>query len=139
VFLDAAYIRMPFSTCWCVFRFPAELGHAAEAAYRQQVRQIWPELADEGTWQRGVRHAVAAWTMSSMWWLLDRSLAGNEPMDPDQASPRTRQLMRHRWRVLAGELDSSGDLPALAALMRSALSATDHWQAEDLPLYPALR
>jgi len=30
VFLDAAYLRMPFTSCWCVFRLPAELAAAAE-------------------------------------------------------------------------------------------------------------
>jgi hypothetical protein len=47
--------------------------------------------------------------------------------------------MRHRWRVLLGELDRSGELPALAGLTRSLLAATDGWQAPDLPLYPAFR
>src|SRR5271166_40016 len=46
-FLDAAYIRMPFSTCWCVFRLPAELAAAAEAAYRSAVCTVRPALADD--------------------------------------------------------------------------------------------
>lgn len=139
VFLDAAYIRMPFSTCWCVFRMPASLAGDVESAYRREVCVVWPELADDGVWQPGVRRAVAAWTMSSMWWLLRRSLAGDAPLDDERTSPTTRQLMRHRWRVLAGELESAGELPALAGLARSLLAGTESWQAPELPLYPALR
>jgi hypothetical protein len=139
VFLDAAYIRMPFATCWCVFRLPGPLADAAEMAYRRQVSATWPALADDAAWQAGVRLAVAAWTLSATSWLLRRSLRGNVPMHPDRPAPRTRTLMRFRWQSLAAELEQTGELPATAALMRRLLTATDGWQAEDLPIYPAFR
>jgi hypothetical protein len=140
VFLDVAYLRMPFSTCWCVFRLPAGLGEAAETRYRQQVSRIWPDLADDAVWQPGVRRAVAAWTMSSMWWLLRRALEADSSMNDEVAqAPHTRQLMHYRWHALAAELDVAGDLPAVAELCRSLLAATASWQAEPLPLYPAFR
>ena len=138
-FLDAAYITMPFSTCWCVFRFPPELSAEAEAAYREQVCAVWPDLADDAVWQPGLRRAVAAWTMSSTSWLLRRAVAADVPMNTEQPSPHTRQLMRHRWQSLLAELEPAGDLPAIAALVRSLLAATVGWHAPDLPLYPAFR
>ncbi|HEY2078681.1 MAG TPA: phosphotransferase [Streptosporangiaceae bacterium] len=136
-FLDAAYITMPFSTCWCVFRFPPGLSAEAEAAYREQVSSVWPELADDAVWQPGMRRALAAWTMSATSWLLRRSLAADVPMNSEQPSPRTRQLMRYRWQSLLAELEPGGDLPAIAALVRSLLAATAGWHAPELPLYPA--
>ena len=140
VFLDAAYLRMPFSTCWCVFRLPPGLRAAAEARYRAQVTRIWPELADDGTWERGVRRAVAAWSLGSMWWLLGRALTADASLEPDAvAAPRTRQLMRHRWLVLAGELDAGGEFPAISAMARALLAATADWHVGELPLYPAFR
>jgi len=140
VFFDVAYLRMPFSTCWCVFRLPVRLRDAAEERYRAQVVRIWPPLADDRTWRRGVRNAVAAWSLSSMGWLLGQALAGDVSLEPDAvAAPRTRQLMRHRWQVLAGELEAAGELPAIAAMARALLTATVGWHAEELPLYPALR
>jgi hypothetical protein len=140
VFLDAAYLRMPFSTCWCVFRLPPGLRDAAEARYRAQVVRIWPELADDGTWQRGMRRAVAAWSLHSMGWLLGQALNADISLEPDAvAAPRSRQLMRHRWQVLAGELEAGGEFPAISALARALLAATVGWQAAELPLYPALR
>jgi hypothetical protein len=139
VFLDVAYLRMPFSTCWCVFRLPTELAVAAEDAYRREASLALPELADDVVWRTGVLRAAAAWTLSSMSWLLRRCLRGDASMNPDAAvSPRTRQLMRYRWQWLAAELDAAGDLPVIAALMRSLLAATERWHAPDLPLYPAL-
>jgi hypothetical protein len=139
VFMDAAYIRMPFSTCWCVFRLPAELSQAAEARYRAAVSSVWSELADDAVWQPGMRRAIAAWTMNSMGWLLRRSLEGDPPLDEVRTSPRARQLIRHRWQVLAGELEAADDLPALAAFARALLAATAAWQVAELPLYPAFR
>jgi Phosphotransferase enzyme family len=139
VFLDAAYIRMPFSTCWCVFRMPAELSQAAEARYRTAVCAAWPGLADDAVWQPGIRRGIAAWTMNSMSWLLGRALKGDPPLDAERTSPRARQLIRHRWQVLAGELEAANDLPSLAEFARSLLSATAGWHAGELPLYPAFR
>jgi hypothetical protein len=138
-FLDAAYIRMPFSTCWCVFRLPADLAAAAETVYRDQIARVHPALADDVTWAAGVRCAVAAWSLSSMYWLLPQSIEQDRPMDAVRESPRRRQLIRHRWQVLAAELETAGELPALAELTRSLLAATEHWQAAELPLYPAFR
>lgn len=140
VFLDAAYLRMPFSTCWCVFRLPPELRDAAEARYRAQATRIWPELTDDGTWEQGVRRAVVAWSLNSMWWLLGRALTTDASLEPDAvAAPRTRQLMHHRWQVLEGELEASGEFPVISAMVRALLAATADWHADELPLYPALR
>jgi hypothetical protein len=139
VFLDVAYIRMPFATCWCVFRLPGELADAAESAYRRQLTGTWPALADDAAWQAGVRLGVAAWTLSATSWLLRRSLRGNAPMHPERTSPRTRTLMRFRWQSLGGSLEREGQLPAVAELMRRLLTATESWEAGDLPVYPAFR
>jgi hypothetical protein len=139
VFLDAAYIRMPFSTCWCVFRLPSELAAEAEAVYRGQVTRVHPELADDATWRAGVRRAVAAWSLRTMSWLLPWSIEEDRPMAPDRVCPGSRQLMRYRLHVLVAELSQAGDLPAIAELAESLLAATEQWHAAEMPLYPAFR
>jgi len=139
VFFDAAYPRMPFSTCWCVFRLPAGLAAQAEAAYRSEASRVHADLADEAVWRRGVAQAMAAWTMNSMGWLLNRALAGDAPLSHDRPAPGARQLLRHRWRVLAAELTAAGQLPALTALVTDLLAATESWQVPELGPYPALR
>jgi hypothetical protein len=137
-FLDAAYLRMPFSTCWCVFRLPGDLAGAAEAAYRAELRGVFPDLAADAGWRPGVLRAVAAWTIHCMSYLLDRSVAADKPMHDSRVPvPTARQLLRYRWQVLGAELDAAGELPALNELARRLLTATEHWQVPDLPLYPA--
>jgi hypothetical protein len=138
VFLDAAYLRMPFSSCWCVFRLPAELACAAEASYRAEVSAVFPLLASDDLWRRGVRLAMAAWTLHAMTYLLDRSVIADAPMHNDRRPvPTARQLLRYRWQQLLGELGQAGELPTLAALLDHLLVSTERWQVPDLPGYPA--
>lgn len=138
-FLDAAYLRMPFSSCWCVFRLPGRLASAAEAQYRGIVAGVHPALADDLAWEHGVRMATAAWTLHAMTYLLDRSLVADGQMIADgRTAPTARQLLRYRWHRLRAELSRAGELPALTALVTDLLTRTGHWQVPDLPLYPAL-
>lgn len=147
-FLDAAYLRMPFSTCWCVFRLPDHLQRSAESVYRDLVSQIHPDLASDEVWQAGMRRAVAAWTLHAMTYLLDRSLLADRPtIDDGRSAPTKRQLLRYRWQRLidemggglAGAESPSTGFTALSALANQLLTRTRHWQVPDLPLYPAFR
>jgi hypothetical protein len=138
VFLDAAYLRMPFSTCWCVFRLPDELAESAQARYRDVLTGSFPELAADEIWQPGVSRAMAAWTLHALTYLLDRSMAGDESMNCLAThAPTRRQLLRYRWERLSDELNQAGQLPAISGLVSSLLEATQSWQAPGLPLYPA--
>jgi hypothetical protein len=145
-FMDAAYLRMPFSTCWCVFRLPDSLQRSAECAYRDFVSRIHPEMLNDAVWHPGLRRAVAAWTLHAMTYLLDRALLADQPtIDDGRAAPTKRQLLRYRWRQLIAELapmpgaSIGPEFPALDALARQLLASTEHWQVADLPLYPAFR
>ncbi len=131
---------MPFSTCWCVFRLPERIGRAAETAYRELLCQVFPDLASDERWLAGVRRATAAWTLHAMTYLLDRSMVADKSMiDDGRTAPTARQLLHYRWRRLVAELEPTGELPALCALARALLTATEYWQVPDLPLYPAFR
>jgi hypothetical protein len=57
---------MPFSTCSCVFRLPAELASSAETIYRNLAGQVFPEIASDEIWEAGLRRATAAWTLHAM-------------------------------------------------------------------------
>ncbi len=140
VFLDAAYLTMPFSTCWCVFRLPPDLARAALAAYREAVSSIFAPLADDAVWRPGLRLAQAAWTLHAMTYLLDRSMLADASMYPQaRQAPTARQLLRYRWRHLEDELGRAGELPAIRALMSHLLTISEIWQSPALPPYPAFR
>jgi hypothetical protein len=144
VFLDAAYLRMPFSTCWCVLRLPVSVGAALEGTYRQMVAKAFPALAEDAVWQPGMRRATAVWTLHAMTYLLDRSLGEDRSMNADvPGAPTARALLRYRWQMLRNELagaapvSAAAGLPALAEAMSGLLAVTEHWQAPPLPVYPA--
>jgi hypothetical protein len=140
VFLDAAYLRMPFSSCWCVLRMPAWLTAAGEKAYRAEVAAVFGDLKSDAVWEAGLLRAMAAWTLHAMSYLLDRAVRSEESMnEPVAAAPGRRQLLRYRWQMLADALSAADEMPALRELMSGLLAATEHWQAPGLPLYPALR
>ena len=138
VFLDAAYSRMPFGSCWCVFRLPKSFSTEAERAYRDEVVKAYPELADDRIWRPGVRLASAAFVVSMAQFLVPMVEEEDRPMNrvrmPDSSM---RQVLRYRWEVTATALERARELPAIATALRELLMKTAHWETGDLPRYPA--
>jgi hypothetical protein len=134
VFLTAAYCRMPFSSCWCVFTLPARLAAQIEQTYRAQVVTVYPALADDAVWQAGMRQAIAAWTVDATVRMLPRS-AQDAPLHRTRRPvPTRRQVLRHRWEMAS----TMEELPALAETMRLLLrEVAASWDAPPLPGYPA--
>ena len=138
VFLDAAFTRMPFSSCWCVYRLPEGVRDRIETAYRADVVTACPELADEPSWRHGLLLATAWWTIDIVNHLGTKSAVRDGSMHPAWAgAPTARQLLRYRWQHLLTELDTASALPALAETAHRLLAATEHWATTPLPLYPA--
>ncbi|WP_234432578.1 hypothetical protein [Streptomyces sp. MUSC 125] len=134
VFLTAAYCRMPFSSCWCVFTLPAETAAEIEHAYRAEVAAVYPALAEDEVWQAGVRQATAVWTVDATARLLPRSVVDKPLHRTRRPVPTRRQVLRHRWE-LASMLE---EFPALAETMRLLLrQVAGDWEAAPLPAYPA--
>jgi hypothetical protein len=135
-FLDAAYVRMPFATCWCVFRLPGDVSKELEAIYRAEVVRIHPELADDRVWEEGVRHAVATWTIRMTAILLSGAQKGDRPTHRTRRPvPTIRQMLRYRWAYLRNELGD--ELPVLGTVMEGLLRESVEWNVEALPAYPA--
>ncbi|MDH2426921.1 hypothetical protein [Sphaerisporangium sp. TRM90804] len=135
IFLTAAYCRMPFSTCWCVFRLPRELAGEIEHAFRAEIVSAYPILADDAVWRTGMRRAIAVWTVDATVTLLPRVLTEDRPLHRTRRPvPTMRQLLRHRWEMLSTIEDS----PALAQTMRLLLrKVAERWAVTPLPEYPA--
>jgi hypothetical protein len=143
VFLDAAYTRLPFATCWCVYTPPPGLTAALEAAFRGELLTVFPALADDACWDRGLRRACAAWVLSMSVWLLPRAVEGGAALVPaGRPAPSRRPYLAHRWRWLAAELERAGEFPAICGLLRRAIAhAQQAWGEDALVLggYPAFR
>jgi len=136
VFLTAAYCRMPFSGCWCVFTLPADLAAEIEQAYRAEVVGVYPALADDEVWQAGLTEAVAAWTLDTTVRLLPRATEDGPLHRTRRPVPTRRQVLRHRWEMAVG----LAEFPAFAETMRLLLSeVAAAWEAAPLPGYPAFR
>src|SRR5206468_9308469 len=45
---DVAYLTVPFPSCWCSWRLPAEVTARAVAAYRSVAGAAFPEVAGPG-------------------------------------------------------------------------------------------
>ncbi|MGC5012420.1 hypothetical protein ACLQ2R_16775 [Streptosporangium sp. DT93] len=133
VFLTAAYCRMPFSSCWCVFSLPPGVAEEIEEIYRAEVVRAYPELVRDELWQAGTRRAIALWTVHLTVTLIPR-MADDKPVNRTRRSPTVRQLMRHRWEMAS----TLGEFPAFAETMRRLLSrVAGSWDVAPLPGYPA--
>ncbi|MEU6738046.1 hypothetical protein [Streptosporangium sandarakinum] len=135
VFLTAAYCRMPFSSCWCVFTLPEGMAEKIEEVYRAEVVTVYPALADDAVWHAGVRRAVAAWTTHMTVLLLPRVMEEDRFMHRTRRPVSTmRQVLRHRWEMAS----ALTELPAFAETMRLLLrEVAGSWKVTPLPGYPA--
>ena len=138
VFLDAAYARMPFSSCWCVSRLPDDLARDAERRYRDEVVTAFPALADDAVWERGLRLAVGTWTAHVTTELMQRAVEADRWLHRSKPElPTYRQLLRYRWRTFLADPGSWELLPALSEACQGLLTVTEPWGAAEMPGYPA--
>jgi hypothetical protein len=137
VFLTAVYCRMPFSTCWCVFRLPSGLAEEIEDAFRMEIVAAYPELTEDAVWETGMRRAIAVWTVDVTVALLSSALMEDKPLHRTRRPvPTMRQLLQHRWEM-AGTVE---EFPALARTMQLLLrEVAGAWEVAPLPGYPAFR
>ncbi|MER6573999.1 hypothetical protein ABT288_49725 [Streptomyces sp. NPDC001093] len=134
MFLTAAYCRMPFSSCWCVFNLPAKMAGEIEQAYRKEVVGVYPALAEDEVWQAGMRQAIAVWTVEATVRLLPRTVEDGLLHRTRRPAPTRRQVLRHRWEM-ASRLE---EFPALADTMQLLLrQVAGGWEVAPLPGYPA--
>lgn len=62
--LEGAYCRMPFPTCWCVYRMPEPLIARIEAVYRAELAKGCPAAADDALFYTGLVGACVTWALS---------------------------------------------------------------------------
>lgn len=138
VFLDAAYTRMPFSSCWCVSRLPDDQARDAERRYRQEVVAAFPTLADDAVWEAGLQLAVATWTAHVTTLILPRATESDRGVHLSRMkTPTFRQVLRYRWGMLVADPGIRERLPALTLACERLLAVTEDWRVGLMPGYPA--
>jgi len=129
---DAAYLLVPWPSCWCSWRLPADVAHAALESWRAAVALPY---AHDPAFEDDLRTVSLGWAMTSAGWFLRRAAQDDQPQP---ATPTRKAMVQHRL-VAAVEVPHR-QLPALAALAHELLQSTyDAWGEVALQLAPAFR
>jgi Ser/Thr protein kinase RdoA (MazF antagonist) len=134
---DAAYLLVPWPSCWCSWGLPARVADAALARWRAAVARAVPAVGD-AAFDRDLDVAVVAWSMmSSAWFLAGAADEEHEPSGAGPVGPTRRAVIRHRMRLVT---ERRGISPPLADLAGEVLAATaDRWGDRHLDVAPAYR
>jgi hypothetical protein len=139
---EAAYLFVPWPTCWCCWAIPSHTAERVLDAWRQTAASAIPAVTTD-RFADHLARAVIAWAFLSMTFLLSRALADPEPdasPRPARGPPRpdARSLVLHRMQLAAAYPTSV--LPALRDLAGQIHDAcTARWGWHELQLVPAFR
>jgi hypothetical protein len=140
VLLDAGYLRVPFPTCWCSFTLPAGMTEAMVAAWRAEVRDVWPDLDDDAVLLPALLDAQLLWVWVSTWWFLPRVGQDDGPVESDARSPRRSVALRSRWQQLARDAARAGEHDVVAQAHEVVAGLVRRFgDRDELPAYPAFR
>ncbi|WP_189171514.1 hypothetical protein [Pilimelia anulata] len=131
---DAAYLLVPWPTCWCAWRLPDALAAAAVARYRAVLAPHLPYVATDA-FDRDLAAAAGLWSVLYSSWFLPLTLAGDPVAADGLPAPRRRALLLHR--LATSERRTAVPVIAdFAGRLRAAL--VGRWGEVPLPLAPAL-
>jgi hypothetical protein len=126
---DLAYLAVPWPSCWCSWRLPADAAARAVDAYRARLASPY---ADSPGFDRDLAAAAVGWAFMSTAWFLPRALP-DQPR-PLRTTPPRRALVLHRLQ----EAGASTELPALAELAdRLHAALVGRWGPVPLAYAPA--
>ena len=132
---DVAYLRVPWPSCWCSWRMPAEVADRALRAYRAVAAPAIPEVANE-SFDRDVSAAAVGWALITTTWFLDNALGSDPVLNPHRPTPTRRAMISHRLAAAS----RSTELPALAELAGNLVRVlTGRWGDVPLAFAPAFR
>ena len=129
---DAAYLVVPWPSCWCSWRPTPAAADAALESWRAAVDL--PYVRGPG-FERDLRTVSLGWAMTSAGWFVRRAVADDHP---HPSTPTRKAMVQHR--LVAATDQPNPQLPALTALAQEVLHATyDAWGEVLLGLAPAFR
>jgi len=137
---DAAYLTMPWPSCWCSWALPDELAARALARWRNGVESVILHVAS-ADFDNDLAVAEAGWAMISTAWFLERAVhdaAQQVPQVLDGQDPDRRAVLLRRLSLLARTTDDR--LAPLRDLAREIHgTALASWGESPLALAPAFR
>jgi hypothetical protein len=137
---DAAYLTMPWPSCWCSWALPDDLATRALAQWRRGVSSSVSHVATTG-FDSDLAVAEAGWAMISTAWFLERAMhdaAQQVPQVTDGQDPDRRAVLLRRLGLLARTTDDRlAPLRDLADEIQKAALAS--WGESPLALAPAFR
>ena len=133
---DAAYLLVPWPSCWCCWRLPTGVGEQALQTWRTE---LGPPEVTSAAFDQDLGIAALGWTLVSTAWFLPRAVDGDEHTHEEAAvMPTRRTMVQHRLREAAAA--PRAGLPALATLTQQLSDATElAWGRLSLDLAPAYR
>jgi hypothetical protein len=138
---DAAYLRVPFPSCWCPFALPNGMTDAMLAGWRAEVRVVWPDLDDDAVLLPALLDAQLFWVWLTTWQFFSRPEAAQTHSSLLSDTPPETHVLTDRWRRLADDALLAG----ADAVAEHAAAVGDRlrkrWFDDDpvLALYPAFR
>jgi len=134
---DAAYLSVPWPSCWCSFRLPSGVAARALARYRATLASRVPYAATAG-FDRDVTVAMTGWAFITTSWFLGNALGEDPPLhDVTPPPPTRRAVILHRLGTAAREDTIIPVLAEFAARLRAEL--VRRWGEVPLALAPAFR
>jgi hypothetical protein len=137
---DAAYLTVPWPSCWCAWPMPAQVARSGFDTWREAVTAAMPYVGSEG-FDRDVTVARIGWAVATVVWLLRSALEDeDDPLSSGDEGPipARRSLIQHRLRGVFEHPDPR--LPALSALSEEVLAATlKVWGTCPLAVAPVFR
>ena len=131
---DAAYLRVPWPTCWCAWSLEASTAELALEQWRTTVAPTWPAVGSQD-FDHDLGLATEAWAWLAGSWCLAGLVDGEPtPVNPVKPMPRMPdRTLRFLRTAAAGHA-----LPELAEVARRLAVAVERaYAAGDVPLAPA--
>jgi hypothetical protein len=138
---DAAYLRVPFPSCWCPFALPNGMTDAMLAGWRAEVRVVWPDLDDDAVLLPALLDAQLFWVWLTTWQFFSRPEAAQSHSSMLSDTPPETHVLTDRWRRLADDALLAGVDPVAEHAAAVGDRLRKRWFDDDpvLALYSAFR
>lgn len=133
---DAAYLTVPFPSCWCSWAIPAEVLGRALSRYRRRLAPTLPYVGTQA-FDQALGAATLGWTLITAQWFMPAALTDDPPISEDSVVAPTRRALLYD-RMTRAAAQSANQFPAINQLARSILDKLHaKWPAAELMLQPA--